>query len=139
LHGDTKTRVLNLCNALILTVKGDFEGSLNLLKDMNPEEIKEKTSVKSLMAINYYELGYYENLLSLIDAAKKFIVENKYMTASRKEYTSAFFNILKKITMLRLNGNDEFTANELASQVLRIPYITHRKWLMEKANELDRK
>lgn len=137
LHGDTKSRVLNLCNALILTVKGDFEGSLNLLKDMNPEEIKEKTSVKSLMAINYFELGYYENLLSLIDAAKKFIAENKYMTASRKEYTSAFFNALKKITLLKLNGIDEFAVKELKEQLLKTPYITHRKWLMEKIEKME--
>ena len=134
---EAKNRTLNLCNALIYTVKGEHERSLKLLNDMSPEEIKEKTSAKSLMAINYFELGFYENLLSLIDAAKKFIVENKYMTASRKEFTSAFFDMLKKITMLRLNGSDEFAAKNLAAQIQKIPYLTHRRWLMEKANELE--
>lgn len=139
LHPDTKTKIMNLCNALVLTVKGDFEGSIDLLKEMNPEEIKEKTSVKSLMAINYYELGYYENLISLIDAAKKFITENKFMTSSRKEYTSAFYTALKKITMLRLNEFDDFTVKELKEQILNTPYITHRNWLLEKIEELERK
>jgi hypothetical protein len=59
------------------------------------------------------------------------------MTASRKEFTSAFFDMLKKITMLRLNGSDEFAAKNLAAQIQKIPYLTHRRWLMEKANELE--
>lgn len=136
LHPDAKNKILNLCNALLFTVKGNYEDSIELLKNMNPEEIKEKTSVKSLMAINYFELGYFENLLSLIEAAKKFIAENKFMTPSRKEYTSAFYSLLKKITIFKLNGADEFKIKELIEQINNTRYTTHRRWLLEKAESL---
>jgi len=136
LHPEGKGKTLNLCNALIYTVKGNYEKSIDLLKDMNPEEIKEKTAVKTLMAINYFELGHYENLLSLIEAAKKFIVENKFMTSSRKEYTSAFFNVLKKITSYKLNGADEFKIKELVDIINNTKYVSHRRWLLKKTSEL---
>lgn len=132
-------RTRNLCNALIYTMKGENERSLKLLNETDTVEIKDKTSLKSLMAINYFELGYYENLLSLIDAAKKFISENKFMVSGRKEFTSAFFNALKKITLLKLNGTDEFTAKELKEMVANAPYITYRRWLLEKIEKLQQK
>lgn len=86
--------------AYIEFTKGNFENSLEHLSKITFDQFIYKLDVRSLSLLNYYEMGYYENVRSLIISFKAFLDTNKFVSPLFKKTYSRFIEKVKKLVLL---------------------------------------
>ncbi|MBK7255245.1 MAG: hypothetical protein IPI04_15395 [Ignavibacteria bacterium] len=88
----------------------------------------------------YYELGYFEELDSLLDSCKHFISNDKIVTDSAKHIFSSFINIVQRMAELK-SGNHkkdkEFILQTLKDETQK-NNATNKIWILEKLAELEK-
>ena len=135
LNSDVKNEVSEYSYAMLEFGKEDFSKSLSHLSRINPEASYIKMDIKNLFLMNYYELGYTEELISLIDNYKHFLHREKDMSEQIKKANSAFVNLVAELLKVRLKGK-KGSAEELKKEIENTPYFTAKEWLLKKINEI---
>ena len=124
--------------AVIEFEKGNFKRSLKNISSINIEKLILKINAKNLTIMNYYELKYFDELESFIDAYKHFLKREKSVT----DYYHTNINLLIKyvIQLIKLSSNKDLnSATLLKKQLENIPYFILKEWILEKTNELIKK
>lgn len=136
LPADSRRNMQNLADALLCFEKGKFGLSLDKLNRIDYELFHFKIDIKNLQLKLYYELGYFEELLSAADTYRHFIMNNKYISQRYRMLCSGFVNFLIKVDKLRTDEysieNCEFIRKEIESSGRYL----NKQWLLEKVNEL---
>ncbi len=140
LHASEKELYFALANATLNIKKGNFNEALSNLavcKSTNPIV---KINIKRFQIAIYYELGYFEELYSLIDASKHFISNDKMVTDSAKFIFSSFINMVQRMAELK-SGNHkkdrEFILQSLIDETQK-NNATNKIWILEKLAELEK-
>jgi hypothetical protein len=111
-----------------------------VFKDINNfgyTDIWDKLFAKTLLAKTYYEMKEFDSLLYHIDSAKHFLKNNNSVSKPNKKYHGDFFYFLAKLVALsELSGATP--AARLKDEILTAK-VESKKWLLEKADEIDRK
>ncbi|HMS35398.1 MAG TPA: hypothetical protein PKC91_15055 [Ignavibacteria bacterium] len=142
LPASEKELYFSLANATLNIKKENYNEALRNLstcKSINPII---KITIKRFQILIYYELGYFEELNSLIDASKHFISNDKMMTDSAKHIFSSFINMVQGMAELK-SGNHkkkdrEFKLQSLKNETLKNS-ATNKIWILEKLAELEKK
>jgi len=135
---DSRRNMQNLADALLCFERGQFGSSMDKLNRIDYELFHFKIDIKNLQLKLYYELGYYEELISALDTYRHFILNNKYISQRYKLLCSGFVNYLTRINKLKTDEfsieNFEFIRNEIESSS---GYL-FKQWLLEKVEEMKK-
>lgn len=121
--------------AMVEFSKGSYEKALSLFSAIKIERSNMKIDIKNMLIMIYYELGYTEELFSLIDSYKHFLGRDKDITKNSKEKNTIFLKYVSDIVKINLSKNKE-DALFLKKEIESAPYINMKDWLMGKINLL---
>ncbi|MBZ0204328.1 MAG: hypothetical protein K8I03_15040 [Ignavibacteria bacterium] len=121
--------------ALLLISKKDFHGSQDILKKTNPFDYKNKCEIRVLQAINYFEMGYFENLEHHIETTVKLLKKNDNITPFRREDFSPFFCYLKRLIRLRAGNTNDFEFAQTIKKINIEKQFVFKNWILEKYSE----
>ncbi len=129
-----RVNMRNYSNALLYFEKREFEKSLGYSIKINFELFAFRYDIRQLMFKVYYELGYFEEALSLIDTHRHFISNNKTVSERYKELHTNFlkyYSILLKIKM----GNTGLEPELIRRKISDENNLVEKEWLLSKADE----
>jgi hypothetical protein len=135
LDQETIGEIINYSLAIIEFEKGSYEKSLRYLSTINPERLNMKLNVKNLSIMNYYELNYTEELISLIDTYKHYLHRDKNITEQARQSNTVFIKFVSALVKVKLNEKNESVV-QLRKEIESSPYFNLKDWVLEKIEEL---
>jgi hypothetical protein len=135
LDPESKDEILNYTRSMIEFHRGNFDLSLKLLSSININRSNMKYDIKNIMLMNYYELGFSEQLISHIDAYKHFIAREDKKSLEFKEKIKLFLSCVLSLNQI-LADNNKTKAELLKRKIENAPYFNHKEWLLSKTEEL---
>ncbi len=135
LNSDIQEEITAYSTAILEFGKKDFIKSLNNLSKINLERSFMKLEIKNLLLMNYYELGYTEEIISLIDTYKHFLHRETKLSEQFKKANSLFLSLVSELVKA-VAKKDSHSANELKMKIESTPYFSLQDWLLNKINEL---
>ncbi|MEP7147203.1 MAG: hypothetical protein ABI792_09370 [bacterium] len=138
LNDDIREYEYNWTRAFLNIEYGNIEKAIELLSVIKPVNPNTKISTKSLYLRIYYELGYFEEGFSILDAYKHFVnKENKFSQRKKKYYNdqhSLFLRLYKfRLEPQRYTGLD---LKKLKEDISKFYFIAGQDWYHKKADEL---
>ncbi|MBS1552240.1 MAG: hypothetical protein JST15_09265 [Bacteroidetes bacterium] len=124
--------------AVLFFEKKNFNGSLEEVNKVKFNFFVYKYDVKLLMLKSFYELGYYENALSMIDSFSHFLSKNKIVSETEKERFGNFNSFLKVLIKIK-TGSVTSGDKNLSKRISGTKIVNSRKWLLEKAHEAEKR
>lgn len=125
----------NYCLSLLSFNKKRFEDSLEYLSKISFMELYQKTEVKTMQMMIYYETGAEEPLRFALEAFRHYISNSKLIPEQRKPANINFYKSLNKILSIK-RKNEKFEIEKLKSKIMLLEKVTNKEWLIEKINEL---
>jgi hypothetical protein len=113
----------------------NYEQSLEPLSKVRYNDVYHKLKYRSLLVMLFYELDYTELLLSHIDSFNHFLLNDKLITAERKEHYSNFLKSIKAIIVYKGCGKGQ-DIDFLRKKIIENHIIYNKEWLIEKLDEL---
>lgn len=133
---DSQRNMQNLADALLFFEKGQFGESLNKLNRIDYQLFHYKIDIKNLQLKLYYELEYYEELISAVDSYRHFILNNKYISQRYRMLCSGFVNFLIKLNKLRTDEYSSENCRFIKNEIEASKGYLFKQWLLEKADAL---
>jgi len=112
-----------------------YDEALSSLALAQNEDVFYKLSIKNAYAQIYYEKGFIEELIFLLDTYKSLVNSNILINDSLKEGHLNFISLLYKIIKLK-SKKDKNEIEYLKHEAAKIIAVTEKIWLMEKIDEL---
>ncbi len=132
---DRVETAFNFNMAKVFFAEKKFNESLSSLALAQNEDVFYKIFIKNLTAKIYYELGYIDELVLLLDAYKNLLTSNIIIHPSLKENHSNFISFTAKLIRLKdLKNKSElqYLKHEAENQ----PSLMSSDWLIKKITEL---
>lgn len=121
----------SLCKAMLLFSKKEFSKALDILNKCQLKNIYFKLGERRLRLKVYLELQLFELIDDYINSFRKFLSKNQdiisdlHLNANRD-----FVNLTNQLFYLK--KNDFQKINKLNTEIVRIPVLPERRWLVEK-------
>jgi len=112
-----------------------FEEALKYHSKVNYDNSLIRINAKILLIQLYYEAGYTEELLSLLDAAKKYFSAMKNYSRHKIDVILRFLKIMKKLAKIKAASAGELES--LKYEINSETEIQGKGWLREKIIELE--
>ena len=135
LHPENRDNLKNLAYAYLYFLKGEFERSLEHNSLINTDFFFFKTDVKNLLMKNYYELNYFEEAFSCIDAFKHFLSSNKELPEAFKDFYRTYIKLYEDLIKIK-SGKSKKEPLFIKKEIEKKAHPSFKQWLSEKANEL---
>lgn len=116
-------------------VEKNFAEALKYLSKVNFEHSLIKVNARTDAIMIYYELGYEEELLSLIDSTLKFLNSVDNQQQFRIESAINYTKFIKRIVKLR-QTEDKDSLDSLKTEIKNTSRLMMKNWLLEKIDEL---
>lgn len=123
--------------AFIDTAQNNFETALKHLTKIKTDDIHLKIDVRILQCRLFFELGWQEQLNSLVDASKHFLTNDKILQQAQKEFYSAFLKYIFRISQYR-NIKNEHKLELLKSEIENNSNLYGKEWLLRKITEFEK-
>ena len=132
-----KDTIYNLSMALLNYEREEFGKTLENILAIDIELVHFKIDVRYLTVKTYYELGYYEQLLSSIDAFRHFLSSDKHISERIVNVYSNFCSLTGRLAKIRLDrsfGN----LPSIKKEIRNLENKATSDWLMKKADEMEK-
>lgn len=116
-------------------LRGEYEKSLVSISAIENEFFLFKSDLRNLLLKIYFELGYYEQAYSLIDAYKHFLANTKEISKEYKEYYNRFVKRYMQLLKIK-SGKSRDVPGLLLKDLTKETRIVNKNWLIEKAREI---
>lgn len=130
---DVQENMKSFAFANLLFEEEDFEGSLNHLRKIDIDHFALKYDVRNLQLRIFIEMEHIEEALSLIDAYKHFIANNKSVSEYYRQITNNFLRFCKNIIDLKMQKG-KLSADEIKRDIENENAVNFKSWLLEKIN-----
>lgn len=124
-----------LARAQLSFFRKEYDNSLEILQQINPDLHFAKLDMRVLTIQIYYERDYLESALSSLNSFRQFINNNEHIVEHAKIKCLNFINITTNLVKLKTNP-DRKKLSELEDRINTEP-IRSYEWLMEKIVELS--
>lgn len=140
LNDDVREYEIGWANALICLESGNIEKSIELLSKIKPSNTVAKISIKNLYLRAYYDLGYDEEALSIIDSYRHFINNDKNFSEIKKKNLNAHLSIFVRLYRIKQNPGkySGLDLKKLNNDINRIYFLAGKDWYFKKVNELGK-
>ena len=117
-------------------IEKKYEEALKYHSHVNYDHNLIRIKARTLLIMIYYEMGYTEELFSLLDSVKKYFSAMKNYSKQKIDVILRFVKIVKKLAVIRTagKGNTEELVREINSET----EIQDKTWLREKIHELNK-
>ncbi len=137
---EQRADMFNYTGAILNYERKRYSAALEQISKVNYSFFVFKFEAKTLTMKLLYELGLYEQALSLADSFSHFLSKNKIVS---EIYKRQFMNFVKfsRLLIKRSNGTGRTSLMEaggLKKDIADTKDIINKNWLLEKAEELDR-
>ena len=113
-----------------------LDESLKFLSMVKCRDFYDKTMVNNHLLVIYYELGYIDQSISLIDSYRHFLSSNSLIPEDQKCRYNNFIKFLSRIINLH-SYNSRTNREKLINDIKSVQDCENRKWLLSKINEID--
>jgi hypothetical protein len=127
-------RAFNLAN--LYSHLRQYNKALEVLRSVEYTDVTYALGAKTILLRVYYEQSEYMALDSLLDSFRIFLRRNKQMSTNLKKEYNTFWNLVKKLTTLRVGDKAGLAA--FRQKVQATSYNTPKKWLLDKITELEK-
>jgi hypothetical protein len=135
LHKSDKDNMMSLAYAYLYYEKGEFMRSWKYFNKIKIDFFIYKYDVKSYALKIYYELGYYEEALTLIENYKKFLDRNDLLSITEKNRKKNFVSFLSKLILFKVGQLPQKHFSTYRRR-LDLAYDTmSRNWILQKYEE----
>ncbi len=134
--GKDKDNIVKHAYANLAIFKKDFDAALRHLSTSSYQHLNDKWTVKQMYLTIYYETNNYEQFSYVADSIKHLIKEEGSWNENLIIPIRNFINILTKLFKIKL-GESGVPLDELKYEIESSKIIS-RKWLLEKAAELEK-
>lgn len=135
LNDEVRDVMISFAFTFINIGRGNPEKALEYLCKLEYITFISKSDVKILSLMVYYDMNYYEEALSTIDAFKHYMANSKEMSSVYRTMFGNFTNYILKLFKLR----ESFDMNEaeyLSHQIKTVKMIGYDSWLLKKIETL---
>ncbi|MBK8552581.1 MAG: hypothetical protein IPL53_16540 [Ignavibacteria bacterium] len=136
LHPDKRDTIYNYSCSEYYFRRGRYTEAMKSFKKIKLDHFMLKVDMRNLMLRTYFELGLYDNALSLIDSYKHFLSNDTTLSSNEKRINKNFVNVIYKMIIYRTTGklSGKFKIqNDLKRE---FPF---KEWVMEKFSMPDHK
>lgn len=138
LPASQRKNLVNFCYSSLYFEKGDFDRAIFLISKLKLNNILIKMDTKNLLLRIYYELGYYESALSLINTYSEFLNKTKTLPVEKKENHKEYIKFTEQLLKIK-NNNDKIKLELLYKEITGRNFLLNKKWLINKINDLMKK
>lgn len=133
LHKSDKDNMMNLAYAYLYYEKGEYMQSWKYFNKIKIDYFFFKYDLKNYALKIYYDLGYYEEALALIENYKKFLDRNDLVSESERNRTKNFINYLSKLILFKV-GQIPYKQFSTYRKRLDMVYnnVSSRNWIINK-------
>lgn len=135
LLSEIREQIINICYSYIYFSRKEFERSLDVLKKVSSVSYLYKADVKLLTIQNFYELGYYEEVLSSIESYSKTLKTGKQMPDWHKKAMLNRITFIAELTKAKA-ADDRVLIGKLKEKFDKSPEHKKSKWIYMKMEEL---
>jgi hypothetical protein len=135
LHKSDKDNMMNLAYAYLYYEKGEFMQSWKYFNKIKIDYFFYKYDVKNYALKIYYELGYYEEALTLIENYKRFLVRNEFISDSEKTRIKNFISYLGKLILFKAGQLPQKHFSTYRRRLGLTNDTTNREWILQKYDE----
>jgi len=143
LHPGKSKNLINLSYAEYYYHLGSYNNSsiylkkaFNYLKEIREESFVIKHDIKILYLMIYYDLGYFENLITLLKNYRKFLYRNFLIQSERRRKLNKFLNVLEKLVYLK-EGDPKIDIAKLNIDIAKLKNFNYHGWLLNKVQTLN--
>ena len=138
LNKDKQKETLSFSLALTELYRGNYSKALGHIATINIERSTLKAEFKNIQLMIYYELGYSDELLSLIDTYKHFLSRDKDAAEVTKAASNDLIRLVSK-TLKFKSENDGESAEILKAEIQNGHYFYFKEWIIAKLDEIINK
>lgn len=125
--------------AYLLFARSEFEKALENIMKIKYNLFLFKLDLKILQLKIYYELGFYEEGLSLVSATLSYINSTKELAEFIKESIGNFAKCMRELIKIRSDASSKkIDLHELKLKVKNIFHTNLSGWIMEKISEIEK-
>jgi hypothetical protein len=124
----------NFCRAMLLFDKEQYEDSLSYLGRVRHADWHFKIGIRMYYLKNYYELGWHEQLISMLDSFKHFASDNKSLPEYIDDRIKNSLYYIGKLASAKFDGKKLDYADFKEAEESKA--FTHKEWIIEKMQEL---
>lgn len=131
-----KKNIIIYSMALLSFEKKDFDSSLRMISELKINDMIMKMDSDILLLLIYFEKGYTDNALSLIDSFRHYMLENKILS---KDVIKNHIDFLKYYRSMLINKDsyaDAADIEKIRSEIINHYNLRRKNWLLEKLDEL---
>jgi hypothetical protein len=137
LHKSDKDNMMSLAYAYLYYEKGEYMRSWKYFNKIKIDFFIYKYDIKSYALKIYYELGYYEEALTLIENYKRFLDRNDLLSTTEKNRKKNFISYLSKLILFKVGQLPQKHFSTYRRR-LDLSYDTmSRNWMLQKYDELS--
>lgn len=135
LHKSDKDNMMNLAYAYLYYEKGEYMQSWKYFNKIKIDFFLYKYDVKSYALKIYFELGYYEEALTLIENYKKFLDRNDLLSDADKNKKKNFISYLSKLILFKVGQIPHKQFSTYFRRLSLVSEVMSKNWILEKFDE----
>ena len=125
-----------ICQAALFTAEYKYEKAIDQLKNVRDDFILFNFDKRVLTIICLFEMKHYENALSLLDASKHFLRNNKSVSEANNLYYKKFFDVFGRILKMHISGDYE-NSSAIKNYTVSNQPVPFSTWIMKKLDVKD--
>jgi hypothetical protein len=135
---EKKNYMTGFAHAMVNFTKGNFDEAMwHLSKLKNPYATTDKFNLKVLQLRLYYEKNFTDQAESVADSFRHLIQNDRLLPETTKEAYRNFYSLYTRLLSLKLRGNS-VGLKEFPDTIKSTKPVIHKKWLLEKMDELGK-
>ena len=131
---DTRENERNYCYCKIYQKKGDLNKAKEYISKVTYTDIHMKINARITKTTIEYDLGNIEDVLNDLENFRKYIQNDKLLSKGNRKICSNFIKFVNKLCKARYSY--KVNLQSLKEEIAGCEMVNHRKWLMEKTDEL---
>lgn len=118
---------------------GNTGKALELLSVIKPVNSTMKILIKNLYLRAYYEMGYIEEAISILDAHKHFVNNEKSFSKERKQLFNRHHKVFLNLYRMKMYPQkySEFDIQNLRNELDKFYFLADKDWYLLKLKELE--
>ena len=135
LHKSDKDNMMNLAYTYLYYEKGEYMKSWKYLNKIKIDYFIYKYDLKNYALKIYYDLGHYEETLTLIESYNKFINRNDLISDEDKKRTRNFISYLSKLILFKVGQLPQKHFSTYRKRLEMTKDTISHNWILQKYEE----
>lgn len=140
LNDEIRDYEIGWSTAFLYLEHGDVEKALEMLSKIKPVNAHAKIYIKNLYLRAYFDLGYYDEALSIMDAYRHFINNKKIFSHGKNKYFIDQLNLFSTLFKIKFNPlkYSGYDLDKLKNDINQFYFLAGKDWYLDKVKQLGK-